>query len=1039
MTSSIPLHDQAERDRFIYSLDQNFCVSAGAGVGKTTAIVSRITEIAKNDLHLPGDKKRLPRLVVVTYTKAAASELKARTKASILKNITSSKELPLTLRNLRNAFFGTIHSYCLELVQLYGKKFGISPQAILLESEDDKKKLWEKFTTSPAFETLPLQSDIFTSLFQFVEFDKILDAAQVMSQTHAEQVLQKTSSSGFSARPTLHLEPLLDYVPSNARSRKNVEKHQNAILNFKDQLEGQALFISIPNISSGGQEFAELVTQAFAPLQTWINSCSEYIVAIIANAFLQYRLDHEVITFDDMIYWSYTLLADEQIRKQIRSKAPIVILDEAQDTDSQMFQVLTEICRPLDAPLSTWPADPESAPPLPGHFCFVGDDQQAIYSSRATPGDYMRYLNAFRSGHGGSELTFSVTMRCPAIVSEKVNHIFGSTPISTGNKNFRPLLSRPDALPGHVTFWTSPAIDDLGTDQAREAESEFLAQQLKALGPEGVGAAHWGEIAVLAARRKSLEALATALTNANIPFFNSSSNLTLRARACWSWPTALLYCLFHPDDKFELIGVLREIFGISDRVLLQQEQNRGLSFDPLPQTFSTPELQEALQMLATLQEKLSFENDFSLAEFVEEVIQTTDLEKRLQSLGSENEDTSLWEFLATAREAETNHETLYAFISRMCTNMDANSQRPNRSAQGVQLLTMHKSKGLEWPVVILFTLSGKISPAPPSYPRIFSDKTGKKQLCVYKTEAISEADEHVKQLEQEENNRLFYVAATRAKKHLIFIDAHSLYPSRSTNSSLWERLNMQAHASSSEDTSVFSEAPVASLATPPSEHLLSPAPNPEAARISQKIPRRTLPHTLAKEDYLPLDQITIDPASETSLPPVLPGGVEYGIWWHSTLEKFPWKSPRSIQEHYLDQAILALEHHPHQERGTLELNAFRQSEALRQILTAGDIFLIEAPFLHPLAPQSWLDGVIDLIVISHAKNPQAWIIDWKTNRPTRNQPEASTLRELASHYAAQLDAYADAIQSHLQKLSNKKYSLKKSLYSTFYGKLIDTP
>ena len=63
-----PLQDQPARDRFITELGQNFCVSAGAGVGKTSAIVDRVAQLALREL------SSLARLVVVTYTKAAAEE-----------------------------------------------------------------------------------------------------------------------------------------------------------------------------------------------------------------------------------------------------------------------------------------------------------------------------------------------------------------------------------------------------------------------------------------------------------------------------------------------------------------------------------------------------------------------------------------------------------------------------------------------------------------------------------------------------------------------------------------------------------------------------------------------------------------------------------------------------------------------------------------------------------------------------------------------------------------------------------------------------
>ena len=72
------MSDETSRDRFHSELDQNFCVVAGAGSGKTTAIVERICRLAMSD------RNALRRLVVVTYTKSAAIEFKSRSRLKLL-------------------------------------------------------------------------------------------------------------------------------------------------------------------------------------------------------------------------------------------------------------------------------------------------------------------------------------------------------------------------------------------------------------------------------------------------------------------------------------------------------------------------------------------------------------------------------------------------------------------------------------------------------------------------------------------------------------------------------------------------------------------------------------------------------------------------------------------------------------------------------------------------------------------------------------------------------------------------------------------
>ena len=79
--------DQEARQRFKSELNQNFCVVAGAGSGKTTAIVERICRLAMSD------RNALRRLVVVTYTKSAAIEFKSRSRQRLLQTASETQAL----------------------------------------------------------------------------------------------------------------------------------------------------------------------------------------------------------------------------------------------------------------------------------------------------------------------------------------------------------------------------------------------------------------------------------------------------------------------------------------------------------------------------------------------------------------------------------------------------------------------------------------------------------------------------------------------------------------------------------------------------------------------------------------------------------------------------------------------------------------------------------------------------------------------------------------------------------------------------------
>ncbi len=204
---------------------------------------------------------------------------------------------------------------------------------------------------------------------------------------------------------------------------------------------------------------------------------------------------------------------------RLRSRGYIVILDEAQDTDAEMFSILTEITRPPHSTIDGWPGDPLAAGPEPGRFSFVGDEQQAIYS-RANLEVYSGYIRAFKEGRGGENLEFSVTMRCPERVIQTVNAIFfADGRMKQTYVDFRELQGRPAGAEGNA--WLLP-VNAAGPDMWRVGElflneCEQVAEFLARLQPTGLGVRSWGEIAVLCPRHKWLSDAQQTFRRFDIP------------------------------------------------------------------------------------------------------------------------------------------------------------------------------------------------------------------------------------------------------------------------------------------------------------------------------------------------------------------------------------------------------------------------------------------------------------------------------------------------------------------------------------------
>ena len=130
------LIDQAERDRFILEQGKNISVIAPAGVGKTTSIVARIVHLAR----LPEAEAvdRLSRLIVVTYSVRAAQQMQQKARVAIRNAAVSSR----VQRAFQQTFFGTIHSYCVRLLERFGHYLGLPSPVALLQADDE---LWNRF------------------------------------------------------------------------------------------------------------------------------------------------------------------------------------------------------------------------------------------------------------------------------------------------------------------------------------------------------------------------------------------------------------------------------------------------------------------------------------------------------------------------------------------------------------------------------------------------------------------------------------------------------------------------------------------------------------------------------------------------------------------------------------------------------------------------------------------------------------------------------------------------------------------------------
>ncbi|MEM9226937.1 MAG: UvrD-helicase domain-containing protein, partial [Verrucomicrobiota bacterium] len=676
------LIDQASRERFLEAAERNFSVIAPAGVGKTTAIVRRIVRIAQHDAFRV--EPLLPHLVVVTYTSKAAQELQDRARQELLSDASLDEQL---LRGFNRAFFGTIHSFCLELLRRHGHHLGLTPGLGLIE---DDAALWHRFLRAQdtLSELIPPQAR--------EDYLRLMPLGKVLALVR--EGIQGPASAPTTPRPCLELDTVLAYE-AKGRAAETVKRSQEALRSWANALEGGARALEIPQPQSKAKEFAAAWTAALQPLQDWLAGHTLAFAQAVAKRYRSYRLEHGQLSYDDMIALAEQLLQHPRALAEIRARQLRIILDEAQDTDPAQFRILTTLACP-EGDYGAWPGT--GAPPRGGHFCMVGDPQQAIYSQRADLDSYLAVHEALVEDSSGEALTFEVTMRCDRDVVAAVNASFPAVLTGLeGQVALVPLTARPEAGSGDVERLELQLEAEVTRKSDRlQAEAEAIARWLSRRQPSDLGVANWGEVALLAPRKDALDSLEQALLHEHLPVQNHGRKALQGDEPTFAWSAALLYVLAHPADGFELFGVLREVFTLNDGEMAQAVSDAQASgaAHPLQLEMRSDlpgDLGNVLNLLYGLRLRCM---QLPLREAFDTAVEQTRLPARLAALPETKQiqiDKGIARLRLDATLAEAEGLSLAAFAKRLYAQASAGPSEATAEPDKLQLMTCLKAKGLE--------------------------------------------------------------------------------------------------------------------------------------------------------------------------------------------------------------------------------------------------------------------------------------------------------------------------------------------------------
>jgi ATP-dependent exoDNAse (exonuclease V) beta subunit len=1017
--------DQPDRERFVSELNRNFSVVAAAGSGKTRAITDRIVRIAKSE-HA---RDWLPQMVVVAFTNRAADEMQQRARAQVLEAKASWE----VLAAFNHAFFGTIHAFCVRLLEIYGHYLGLPPTFEVITDDDE---IWREFVQQQITVGRSLSDENRRELLRHIQARALLELGRRADLKTVEPPSDNCPDVDFSA--------IYRYTATGP-AKQTIPPYQKELERTEQIWRDGEEFVRWPVCSSKEKRFLPIKRKAFASLRKWIDQAALSVAAEVQQDYRNFRIGRGFLTYDDQVALALELMKHPRVGREIREQSFRVILDEAQDTDPRQFSLLLELTRPPEAK-GDW-LDVKLDGPRPGHFCMVGDFQQSIYHDRADLSRYRQIHDTLCETGAAEALKFSVTFRLDAAQLDLVNETFREILNDRDHQvAFVELNPRLEILPGQVVRLDLPgnlkpdAHGKISDTRKAAEEARQLGEWLSETGLTQLRARTWSDVAILCPRKEWLQTLRRGLRAAGLHVQIQSEKELKGDSPAYAWLTALLIIMVQPSCGYEIAGVLRELFGISDHDLALFSRGYGDRFQIETLTSGAGDVPRKLSLLAQIRLSIL---PLPLFDAVTEIVMRTQLRERLNSLPHEdfeNLDGELDALLALAGSSEAEGLTLTEFADRLRTHFsDAREVRPSRR-DAVQLITSQKAKGSEWQAVMVPFLTRKLYSASARYPRLIKNReTGDTIVLLDNSDITPEVEAALEREERQEMERLLYVALTRARHTLVLAFDHALFAKSSgdlhkDSQTKWLKA----------DKSDLNEPAFAGIAAEPETCALTnryyeAKSKAESDQIEKPLPAEKIEKSLAIKNAsifcremnpsgLPAEETAVfEKRWATSESPLLPRpatpALRYGVWWHDFVQRLSWSNaPHSWAAVFENRQKLS----PDPTRAAQEWKHFLAAvpNFRKRLRFEKAVTHAEMPFLWRVDKRRVLEGTIDLALFEPVRK-RWFILDWKTNKIDRKE-----IDELQAHYLPQLAAYWKAIR----EITGAE--AEAAIYSTATGELL---
>jgi ATP-dependent helicase/nuclease subunit A len=512
-----------------------------------------------------------------------------------------------------------------------------------------------------------------------------------------------------------------------------------------------------------------------------------------ADVFLPAYADRKMragrLDFDDLILRARNLLTDPAVAQWVlyRLDGGIdhILVDEAQDTSPQQWRVVEQLAQEFTSGLG-------ARPDVERTIFVVGDKKQSIYSFQgADPEAFDRMHDIFGARLGAmgkslNRLSLDFSFRSSLAILGTVDTTFEATG-GTGLGGDTNHIAFHDGMPGRVDLWpVEPKTESEASrewhkpvDQPSEHHhnvrlAENIAAEIKIQCETGTIPTGNGEIRpitpgdflILVQRRSDLFAeIIRACKKAELPIAGAD-RLKLAAELAVRDIAALLGFLATSDDDLSLAAALRSpLLGWDEAQLYNLAHSRHETQLWPALKRRQDEWPKTVAMLQDLRDSADFLRPYDL---IERILTRHDGRRNIIArLGSEAED-GVDVLLAQALSYERSDvPSLTGFLSWLETDDVEVKRQLDSAGDQIRVMTVHGSKGLESPIVILPETMKRRARAGDELITLAEGQPVWKQAETQAPPAIKTALLQQKEANLEESRRLLYVAMTRAEKWLI--------------------------------------------------------------------------------------------------------------------------------------------------------------------------------------------------------------------------------------------------------------------------------